>query len=191
MQFNDRGRMIEQWWFELNRKFPMVETDEFVVMPNHLHGILVAAVGADLRVGPVSKRTRAAHPGAHVGAPLQRPHSAPTGARASVSLPTIIQWFKTMTTNQYIRGVKTASWPRFNGRLWQRNYYKHVIRNDDSLKRIRQYIGDNPRIGHATVRIQPRSNRNRRGGMAGFTESVVEDVTLAGRKLRLIYTGAF
>ena len=56
MQWNDAGRMIEQWWFELNRKFLMVETDEFVIMPNHFHGIVVITdvpVGADLRVGPV------------------------------------------------------------------------------------------------------------------------------------------
>jgi len=50
MRLNDAGRMIEQWWFELNRKFPTVETDEFVVMPNHCHGIVVIPVGADLRV---------------------------------------------------------------------------------------------------------------------------------------------
>jgi putative transposase len=48
-----------------------------------------------------------------------------------------------MTTNEYIRGVKTASWPSFNGRLWQRNYYEHIIRNEESLNRIRQYILDN------------------------------------------------
>ncbi|HSE86752.1 MAG TPA: transposase [Candidatus Binatia bacterium] len=59
-------------------------------------------------------------------------------------LPTVIQWFKTMTTNEYIRGVKVASWPSFNRRLWQRNYYEHIIRNEDSLNRIRQYIIDNP-----------------------------------------------
>ncbi len=50
-----------------------------------------------------------------------------------------------MTTNEYIRGVKQSGWPPFNGRLWQRNYYEHIIRNDESLNRIRQYIADNPR----------------------------------------------
>jgi hypothetical protein len=49
-----------------------------------------------------------------------------------------------MTTNEYIRGVKTASWQSFNGRLWQRSYFEHVIRNEESLNRIRQYILDNP-----------------------------------------------
>ena len=124
MRLNDGGRMIEQWWFELNRKFSTVETDEFVVMPNHFHGIVVIAgvtVGADLRVGPYSE-------GAHAGAPL----------------PTIIQWFKTMTTNEYIRGVKTQGWPPFHGRLWQRDYYEHIVRCENELTRIREYIANNP-----------------------------------------------
>jgi REP element-mobilizing transposase RayT len=55
-----------------------------------------------------------------------------------------VQWFKTMTTNEYIRGVKQLGWPAFAGRLWQRNYYEHIIRNEESLNRIRQYILDNP-----------------------------------------------
>jgi REP element-mobilizing transposase RayT len=124
MRLNDGGRMIQQWWFELNRKFSTVETDEFVVMPNHFHGIVVIAgvtVGADLRVGPNSE-------GAHAGAPL----------------PTIIQWFKTMTTNEYMRGVKTRSWTPFAGRLWQRNYYEHIVRCENELTRIREYIANNP-----------------------------------------------
>jgi putative transposase len=131
MWLNDAGRMIEQWWFELNRKFPMVEADEFVIMPNHFHGVVVITdvpVGADLRVGPVPENRHPAEQGAHAGAPLQ----------------TIIQWFKTMTTNEYIRGVKTASWPSFNGRLWQRNYYEHVIRDDEAHAKILDYIQTNP-----------------------------------------------
>ena len=124
MQLSGAGVAIQRWWFELKNKFATVETDEFVIMPNHLHGIVVitdAVVGADLRVGPVPE-------GAHTGAPL----------------PTVIQWSKTMTTNEYIRSVKTLDWPAFRARLWQRNYYEHVIRNDDSLLRIREYILDNP-----------------------------------------------
>jgi REP element-mobilizing transposase RayT len=115
----------------LNHKFPAVETDEFMVMPNHFHGIVVIAnvpVGADLRVGPGDRGTHAAHQGAHTGAPL----------------PTIVQWFKTMTTNEYMRGIKTYDWVPFRGRLWQRNYYEHIIRDDQSLNRVRQYIADNP-----------------------------------------------
>lgn len=49
-----------------------------------------------------------------------------------------------MTTNEYIRGVKEFGWPRFPNRLWQHNYYEHIIRNEGELSRIRRYIAENP-----------------------------------------------
>ncbi len=49
-----------------------------------------------------------------------------------------------LTTVAYTHGVKTQRWPPFRGRLWQRNYFEHIVRNEDSLHRIRQYIADNP-----------------------------------------------
>ena len=49
-----------------------------------------------------------------------------------------------MTTNEYIRGVKQLGWPPFPGRVWQRNYYEHVIRGQEALERIRAYIQGNP-----------------------------------------------
>ena len=55
-----------------------------------------------------------------------------------------MQWFKTMTTNDYIRGVKAMGWLPFPGRLWQRNYYEHVVRNEVELDAIRRYIDENP-----------------------------------------------
>jgi putative transposase len=133
-RLNDAGSVIARWWFELNNKFRTVETDDFVIMPNHFHGIVVIPVGADLCVGP---NAEGAHPSALLradsGAPLQH---AP--------LPAIVQWFKTMTTNEYLRGVKTSGWTPFQGQLWQRNYYEHIIRDEQSLNRIREYILNNP-----------------------------------------------
>ncbi len=49
-----------------------------------------------------------------------------------------------MTTNEYIRRVRSNQWPAFHGRLWQRNYYEHVVRDEASLNRIREYILANP-----------------------------------------------
>jgi REP element-mobilizing transposase RayT len=141
MRLNAAGQMVEKWWAELNHKFPNVQTDEFVIMPNHFHGIIVIThVGADLCVCPNES-------GAHVGAD-QRVCPDETGAHTGAPLPEIIQWFKTMTTNEYIRGVKQSGWPPFRGRLWQRNYYEHIIRNDQSLHCIRQYIAENPLRWH-------------------------------------------
>jgi REP element-mobilizing transposase RayT len=160
-RLNDAGHMIEHWWYELKNKFPAVENDEFVIMPNHFHGIVVIAdVGADLRVGPDPKGAHPAHQGTHAGVPLQGTHPvrpvarrgapmcapvfAPQNASQRAPLPTVLQWFKTMTTNEYMRGIKTLGWIQFQGQLWQRNYYEHVIRDEESLNCIRGYILDNP-----------------------------------------------
>jgi len=59
-------------------------------------------------------------------------------------LGNIIDWFKTMTTNEYIRNVRQINWQPFNRKVWQRNYYEHIIRDDVELNRIREYIINNP-----------------------------------------------
>jgi REP element-mobilizing transposase RayT len=56
----------------------------------------------------------------------------------------VVHRFKTLTTKRYTDGVKQAGWPAFRGRLWQRNYYEHIIRDEQSLNRIREYIANNP-----------------------------------------------
>ena len=93
-------------------------------------------VGADLRVGPDSGfQGKGGHKetGAHTGAPL----------RGDAPIPQIVQWFKTMTTNAYIRGVKNDAWIPFAGKLWQRNYYEHIVRDEGDLNNIRGYIENN------------------------------------------------
>ena len=131
MRLNDAGEMLERWYSELEKKYPDIQCDEFVCMPNHVHFIAVN-VGADLRVRPDSapRQTMGEHVtmGEHIGSPLHR----------------VVQWFKTMTTNEYIRGVKQNNWRSFPGKLWQRNYWEHIIRNESELNRIREYILNNP-----------------------------------------------
>lgn len=52
----------------------------------------------------------------------------------------VVGAWKSLTTVAYIAGVRQAGWPPFSGRLWQRNYYEHIVRNDDDLAAIRHYI---------------------------------------------------
>jgi putative transposase len=61
-----------------------------------------------------------------------------------LSLGDVVHRFKTMTTKQYADGVKQWDWSAFRGRLWQRNYYEHIIRNEAGLERIREYTLQNP-----------------------------------------------
>lgn len=127
MKFNEVGEMIDSWWNKIPQKFYSRQIDDYVVMPNHIHGIIVI-VGADPCVCPENYDT-AITKGEHMGSPLHK----------------TIQWFKTMTTNDYLRKVKQNNWPRFNKRLWQRNYYEHIIRNERDYWAIKQYIQDNLR----------------------------------------------
>ena len=63
---------------------------------------------------------------------------------ANSSLIEIFQWFKTMTTNEYIRCVKQLEWPRFDGKLWQRGYWDHIIRDQKTYENTSEYIFHNP-----------------------------------------------
>lgn len=140
MILSDAGNMIKTWWLSIPDKYRHVELDECMIMPNHFHGIIgiIKNVGADQCVCPDvylcndpyvpenSNETR--KKGEHIGSPL----------------PRIIQWFKTMTTNAYIKKVHEQLWPPFNGKLWQRNYYEHIIRDEKELCAIREYIQNNP-----------------------------------------------
>ena len=62
----------------------------------------------------------------------------------TVSVSKVVQWFKIMTTTEYIRNVKECGWPPFEGRIWQRNHYECIVRDDQALASIRRYIAENP-----------------------------------------------
>jgi REP element-mobilizing transposase RayT len=130
---NDAGEMIKKWYMELENIYPGIQCGEMITMPNHIHFIINIvntknpSAGTDLRVSPFPNEMEQ-YMGEHTGSPLH----------------CVIQWFKTMTTNEYIRGVKSFNWERFCKRLWQRNYYEHIIRDDNEYDRIVWYIRRNP-----------------------------------------------
>lgn len=144
MILNDAGRMIVYWFCELEHKYPDKKVHEYVVMPNHFHGIVENIDGI------LNFNTDA-----HVGAPLRgRPKNqiakteinsyGPDNRIYGVTIGRAVDWFKTMTTNEFIRGVKNNGWQRFNGKLWQRNYYDHIIRDQYEYDHISEYIRNNP-----------------------------------------------
>lgn len=159
MILNDAGKMIDKWFLELPRKFPDVALGTHVVMPNHFHAIIINTgkypavigndpVGADLRVRPDNNgicpdiNVRPDNEGiCHDNEGVCHDIG---GEHKGSPLPRVVQWFKTMTTNDYIRGVKKSNWERFDGKLWQRNYYEHIIRDEKSYIAISNYIIGNP-----------------------------------------------
>ena len=141
------ARIVNAAWADVPGHHPHVEIDEFVVMPNHVHGILfLGASDVEQRraqqAAPLQRSRPRVDPGApgvtdaraQQAAPLQRsrPRVDP-GA-----LGAIVRSFKARVT----RDVRAAM--GFDVAVWQRNYHEHVIRDERSLHRIRQYIIDNP-----------------------------------------------
>ena len=134
MVLNDAGRMVEQCWRDIPSHFPHTELDEFVIMPNHVHGIVFITdiVGAK-NFSPLR----------------QSPHGHQAGT--SKTIGSIVRGFK----------IGVTKWMRTHTNVhvvWQRNYWEHIIRNDDELHRIRQYVVDNP-AKWKTDRNNPRPTR--------------------------------
>jgi putative transposase len=139
MVLNIAGKMVERWYLELKNKFINFHYDVNVIMPNHFHciiEILEANVGADLCVCPDMNQC-------HV---VQDEYAGIQGRHAGLPLPQIIQWFKTMTTNEYIKMVKQNLLPSFDKRIWQRNYHEHIIRSEQEYIKIADYIQNNPKL---------------------------------------------
>lgn len=129
MMLNDTGRVAQAVWDGLPGRFPTIELDQFVVMPNHLHGILVL-VGTQF-IAPTIPRQ-----GVINRAPTMMQQGQGVINRAP-TLGEIVRTFKAATARQ----IRLVGLSEFG---WQRNYYEHVIRDEDSLNRIREYIATNP-----------------------------------------------
>jgi REP element-mobilizing transposase RayT len=121
MRLNPDGQIVKELWEDLPNHFQYLTLEQFTLMPNHLHGILIIA---EHRRGTACR------------APTR---SEAFGKPVPGSLPTIILSFKSAAPKSinHIRSSPSAL-------VWQRNYYEHVIRNEKTLNRIRQYIIDNP-----------------------------------------------
>ena len=140
MQLNDAGRMVQSVWDELPTRFPGLGLDAFVVMPNHVHWIAIL-VGAGLALSDnegVCRGESCIRPSGS-GDHKDRSYETTVG-----SMGQIIQVFKSMVTHEYVMGIRQQKWTSFQRQLWQRNYYAHVIRDEDEMNRIRRYILDNP-----------------------------------------------
>ena len=131
MILNENGSVVQACWEDLPNHYPNVELGAFVVMPNHINGIIVlrdAPVGAD-----------------HVGAGL-RPaptntastNTAPTGAAVRHGLPEIVRALKSFSARRINQINQSPGAP-----TWQRNYYEHIVRDEADFKNICLYIAAN------------------------------------------------
>ena len=115
MVLNQYGEIVREAWFDLPNHYAHVELDAFVVMPNHIHAIIILDADA-IGVGAGLKPAPTRHP-----------------------LSEIVRALKTFSARRINTLRGTPGVP-----VWQRNYYEHIIRNERALNAIRRYIAENP-----------------------------------------------
>ena len=145
MQPSQFGQVAGHYWKRIPLHSAHIKLDAWVVMPNHLHGIIVISGSGGASLASASstgnlttEETPLSDPGAPGDAPPLRQPALQSGLQAG-SLGAIIGNYKSVSTRRLNRLRGTPGTP-----FWQRNYWEHVIRYDQSLDRIREYIGDNP-----------------------------------------------
>lgn len=119
-RLSEAGKIVVEEWRKTEQLRSYVKTDEFVVMPNHFHGIL----------GIVKENE---------GTARRAPAIQEFGRPVAQSLPTIIGAFKSAAARSINLRQSTAG-----AQIWQRNFYEQVIRDEQSLNHIREYIINNP-----------------------------------------------
>ncbi|MDD4203125.1 MAG: hypothetical protein PHQ52_06630 [Candidatus Omnitrophica bacterium] len=116
MILNKYGKIAKKHWTSIPNRYPNVKLDKYIIMPNHVHLIV--------EIKPL------------VGAIHELPLPQ---KRRNMLLPKLIGYYKMNSSKQINQIKKTPGY-----RLWQRNYYEHIIRNEKDLSYIRYYIDNNP-----------------------------------------------
>ena len=130
MQLNEIGQIVVECWNRIPQHFSSVEIGEFVIMPNHMHGIISWGI----------EETEFPH--LCVGTRSPRPKNSTREHKeddSSPSLGKITAYFKYQSTKHINQSHNMA-----RTRIWQRNYHDHVVRDDKDLQRLHQYIQNNP-----------------------------------------------
>ncbi|MFN2291254.1 MAG: transposase, partial [Anaerolineae bacterium] len=176
MRLNEWGQAAHDYWHQVPVHFPSISIDAFTTMPNHVHAVVVIQVPAAIPrseekgeetsplhdAGDNARDVVAAHTddkdgigrGA-VAAPRDSATSTGPSQMKRPSLGQTVAYYKYQATKQIneLRGIPGTP-------FWQRNYWEHIIRNDTSLNRIREYIEDNP-ARWADDQLHPNAPPNR------------------------------
>jgi REP element-mobilizing transposase RayT len=150
MNLSQDGLVVRRVWGRLPSLFDGICLDAFVIMPNHVHGIIMLSHPLGVRVlrpedlpkGIGAGLVAPEGPSKDVGAGLAPPENPPKGTGAASRAPTlatVVGAFKSISAIEASRVLA-----RVGRGLWQRGYYEHIIRSDEDLDRVHAYIQANP-----------------------------------------------
>lgn len=153
MCLNELGLMVEQEWLHLPERFSDIQVVPFIVMPNHIHGVITL------------NQSGGADEGRGAGVPRRAPTLSQQAQMGNTGLFNIIKTFKSITTI-------TAN--RLSGsegeKLWQRGYYEHIIRSEEELYELSVYIENNTAKWNGEVLLTPIQSEPRRNESSCFPE---------------------
>ncbi len=170
---NEAGRALEAIWHTLPEHFPTISLDASILTPNHAHMLIILNPPHPVRVSlvgtpdaaPTLPRENAVpniKSALHDENDISVGHIEPTGGTGGgtewvdaglaektetadpPTLGAVVGAFKSLSTRRYMAGVQNGDWPPFDGRLWQRNYYERIVRDEHQLNRVRTYSEQNP-----------------------------------------------
>jgi len=143
MRLGPYGQIVDSLWKRLADPLSYIQLDAFVVMPNHLHGLIVWG-GTTPAMGTAGTPVGYAEPTLLSEAlPVTRLRTPTLPDRPSNALGSLIHQFKS-TTARAINGMRDTS----GNPVWQRGYYEHIVRDARTLRCIRRYIAEHPRRWH-------------------------------------------
>lgn len=161
---SDAGKMVHKNWEELEYRYTNIKLHDFIVMPNHFHGIIeiidtsicrgkpcVCPESDQIYTADTSNKSDKPHELNKSDKPneIERVNTrfTPTGGKfvySKNSIARILQDFKSRTTLEYIKNISDKNWKNFYKKLWQKNYYEHIIRSENAYHQISDYIENNP-----------------------------------------------
>ncbi|MEO9887813.1 MAG: transposase [Balneola sp.] len=128
MHLNELGKIARDYWNTIDNRYPNTRVDAFIIMPNHVHGI-IEIINPNPMVGAIHESPLP------LGNDIEIIHKN----RRKMLTPKIVGWYK-MNTSKQVNIINQTP----ETKIWQRNYYDHIITNEQSLYYIREYINHNP-----------------------------------------------
>jgi putative transposase len=147
MMLNEYGLIADNEWVDLLQRFPNIDLGEFVIMPNHMHGIIIikSSDNSSSGSGAIASSSGSGAIASSSGSGAIASSSGSGASPDPTSVGDMIGAYKSLVANKCLDIFEIKNTNQTMGKLWQRNFYEHIIRDEQSFTRISNYIKNNPK----------------------------------------------